>query len=109
MGGEGKKKEMPDCGSCKCAGLCSTRCPPLYPPLLRAPSCSAQTHSEADASSAALPAFYTAAVSCTWLLGLAGELEEEAAAVVGNAAERRKRVVYSRDTEHDLELPHGTR
>jgi len=40
------------------------------------------------------PQVYRAAVSGAWLLGLAREPEEEEEeAVVGNAAERRKRVV----------------
>lgn len=50
---------------------------------------SAQTRSEADTSSAALSALDTVAVSRTWLLGLAVELEE----VVENGTERRKRGV----------------
>lgn len=67
-----------------------------------------RTHREADTSSAALPAFCMAAASCTWLLGLAVELEEEEDVVVGHATERRKRVVQSQDAEHDLKLPHVT-
>lgn len=42
MGGEGKKRDMPDQGCCKHTDLRSTWCPPLYLPLLRAPSCSTQ-------------------------------------------------------------------
>lgn len=93
---------MPVCESCKHGGLCSTRCCCLL--SLHAPPAPL---TKAHASSAALPVLYMVDLSCAWLLGLAVELDE-VAAVAGNAAERRKRVVWSRDTEHDLNLPRGT-
>lgn len=94
MGGEGKRRETPVRESRKRAGPCSVHSVPsaipAAPPGTLRPR-SAQPHGEAHASSAACPAFYTAADSGAGLPGLAVELEE--AAVVGNAAERRKRVV----------------
>lgn len=68
-----------------CAALAAESAP-------RVPSCPQHKHTAEPTPALQLSLAFMGALSCTWLLGLAVQLQEEEVAV-GNATERKKRGV----------------